>query len=808
MTTQFNWNLFPSTRLEEASLVTPVGCIYTPFESDVTSVQEAPLKCSNCGNVLNCHIKLDRTNGMWWCPLCEKKNFGKIDEQLFVYKSNTVLYDAPGAGPAVKDAQVIVLDTYHNLDHLHFDQLVRTINHKISEAPESKFVLITFNDAVEVHQPKGPSVGFGSHPKELATLSALFNPQRLKSLNDQLPEFEQLLFTADSLKEYLGSITPKLSTMSVPARAAGYALFITSIVLASLGRGQFFNVTVFLEGPGTQFPGKITDVGKPPRSHSDIELLRAPYFLESHRFYSILALVAGGHLLQNAYGIGSSLLKKPTEVHSILESSSTWSVNLYTGSVQQSGAHEMRPLIRGLCGNIYMYELFTSPRFVQQLSFHPPKYVNAELTVTTLDNLKVGRFVFGGMPMPLSYNQTERTFQMHSDKISDKLTKFDASIGKKTFTNRWRFPLLQREDALGIFFNVETVASALSLSMRSSDQVSIQYTLRYFDIASNKTKLLVTTIVKPNTVLVMRRKQFTDGTTRFAPTSQLEIGKQLALIESFDQHTWSVLLGRLLVNKIDQTLGFDHFDSVVLLADEALVELLHNFGGTATNEKFSDSNPYSLLNHRFHINPRFSRVVLIFYSLRKNPQLFRIFNLSPDETSYYHQWFLRLLVEELVKAIEPHLYKFDGEWKEVGLDASSLKLPNGTWLVLDNQFSVVMYKVVNDPSQRETLHHSNNDARIFNRELPQCLVDYLDARSSRLVSKFILTQTDHSQLRFLHSNLIPDDDPNQGVEEATSMFFGLMNSKPKKTYESLLTDDASLQQYYSGIVTRVKEFSP
>ena len=27
---RFNWNVFPSTRLQESQIVTPVGCLYTP----------------------------------------------------------------------------------------------------------------------------------------------------------------------------------------------------------------------------------------------------------------------------------------------------------------------------------------------------------------------------------------------------------------------------------------------------------------------------------------------------------------------------------------------------------------------------------------------------------------------------------------------------------------------------------------------------------------------------------------------------------------------------------------------------------
>lgn len=803
MSATFNWNVFPSTRLDEAKLVTPLGCLFTPFpENPPKPCHGVPLKCQ-CLAITGPHTKLDRKNGMWWCGFCQKKTFGAIDELLAAYTADSVVYDCVDIGTQpVDQIQVLVIDTWQHRDHQHWNDLKEALTHA---AGDDKYLLITFSDTVHVHRPQGEMVGFDQ--AEL-TLAGLFNDQGLARVHQRLnlprsnSDLLAYLFLAADLTDRLDALSAKMCTTFLPSRCVGYALYIAAVMIAA---GVYTaQVHAFVAGPGTQFPGLITEANTRPRLHHDIEQLQAPHYLPAYKYYLILALAAAGHTLQDAFVIGDSLLKKPTSINPL---GPQWSLQLYTGLVEQVGVHEMRPLVSGLGGLVYAFELFALSRFRAQLSLRPAHYTNAELTVVTLTDLKVGRMVFGGVPLPLLYSRAQATADTHPEKISDTVTRYDALVGKKLYTNRWQFPRLTGDDTLAVFFEMNTVRLLDRLAVLGTEQVHIQFQLKYWDHNSRCWRLQVTTVNKPTTLLVLakNKRKYTDGLTRIVTKDNMML-KDLALLQSFDQTAWVVLLARLLVNKIDYTLGFEPLDLVAAIADDALVELFHHFGAISELGVVGQL-VYHDLNRRYHINPRFARLPSIIYNLRKNPQLFRIFNSSPDETAVYHHWFLRFLEQELVMAIEPKL-EVVGRGP-VPLDPQCLDMPLGTWMVLDNQFTVIIYKVVKTADDDEHLHPSNNEDRIFARDLPPPVVEYLD-KPRRFIPKYVLTQTDHSQQRFLHLRLNPANRDIE-VERVEKLFLGLFSRKvvkPVASYDLLMTDDISLDQFYDGVTAKVKKFSP
>lgn len=56
---RFNWNVWPSTRVDAAKIVMPVGCLFTPLKESSTRplppVQYEPVLCSrqHCRSILN-----------------------------------------------------------------------------------------------------------------------------------------------------------------------------------------------------------------------------------------------------------------------------------------------------------------------------------------------------------------------------------------------------------------------------------------------------------------------------------------------------------------------------------------------------------------------------------------------------------------------------------------------------------------------------------------------------------------------------------------------------------------------------------
>ncbi|GEQ71013.1 hypothetical protein JCM33374_g4694 [Metschnikowia sp. JCM 33374] len=90
----FNWDVFPSTELEERHMVTPLGCMVTPFEHPTTPTSlSSPIACSSCGSYINSYVRIDRANRMWWCNMCSKISF--VPDDFYLHEKNFPDSDTP-----------------------------------------------------------------------------------------------------------------------------------------------------------------------------------------------------------------------------------------------------------------------------------------------------------------------------------------------------------------------------------------------------------------------------------------------------------------------------------------------------------------------------------------------------------------------------------------------------------------------------------------------------------------------------------------------------------------------------------------
>jgi len=76
--TRMSWNVWPSTRLEAAKMVVPLGCLYTPLKAvdGLSLVEYEPVVCRSrdCGAVLNPYCFVDFHSKTWGCPFCLQRN--------------------------------------------------------------------------------------------------------------------------------------------------------------------------------------------------------------------------------------------------------------------------------------------------------------------------------------------------------------------------------------------------------------------------------------------------------------------------------------------------------------------------------------------------------------------------------------------------------------------------------------------------------------------------------------------------------------------------------------------------------------
>ncbi|KAK6204635.1 ScSEC23 cytoplasmic GTPase-activating protein-like protein [Scheffersomyces amazonensis] len=864
---QFNWNLFPSTRLEASQLSTPLGCLYQPLRSTSTCITGPPVVCSTCKNFISPFSRIDQTINMWWCSMCGKKSFlpdhfvapsegQQCPSQLKINSSN-IAYELPEdidnkVSAGLPFTYVFVIDVYKHIDELEedgFTSLIDSIIQSIERIPNGSLIgLVTFEESVHVHQ-WGSSETF-SFDKEFLSKSISkkskkpdYNAIWTSSVSDAV--IEKIGLSKNSLSfdhkssplvkhnilqelnessksriiSQVKGLKPKICNSYKPSRSSGLAHYITTILLSSYSFKDFIGKVIFAtSGPGTNFPGIIVNPEQKEiiRSHADIEKLNAPNFLSSSKFYQTLGYIASGQTLERSWSIASSASVKTTD-YDINPSSPKWSVDIFTGSLDQTGIYEMRAVSTHTMGKIYLSDSFKSNQFkksfISAIDITKSSYRNI-LTISTSQNLKISRFITtGGYALPSSYTKRgEKYFASYHEKISDTLTKFDSAIQKKNFTNRWQFNTLLKDDTIALFLEMNTARSSKDITTNDTKEVFIQFQLKYWDFTKGKWILKVTTVQRPTTVSIILQKS--------------DILREREILLSFNQRCWTILLARLLIQKIDTTLGFGEFDNLIELMDEVLIKLLYHFGGLSlkVNSSSADrSNPYLILQQIYEINENFKDLPSYIYNLRRNPQLIRIFNSSPDETAYYHSWFLRMNGDISINAIQPKLYKLinDSE-EEIPLNSNCLSLPPRTFLLMNTVFQIIIYYIRDAEASKLDLHHSQNDHLVETRDnsiLPALtFIESHMTKYNSFIPKYIVTQTNHSQSRFLIARLNPieKDEPkfsqanvdNKINEGGIFRFFKKKDKKNNSTisYDLLMTDDMSLKQYYDILVRAIKVY--
>lgn len=768
----FNWNVFPSTRLEKAQMLAPLGCLY-PLAVGGTPVEGLPTKCS-CGAYINNQIKIDRHNQLWVCPICGQRN-------LLPYEIGDVASDARAdiASPVVeyavpddiaqtagdrRRAVLFVVDTYqHHDDEGEFALLVETLQLAIDSLDDGVFVMVmSYDEDVRVHRP-GSTIAF--RPKDIAddtVAQRLGIVQKIAIEASELPLvinnylIELAPLSRPNVTTLLASLTKKTTATYRPPRATGPALQLAAKLLSSASyRGLVGDIIAFVSGPGTIAPGNVSD-GKSIRTHSDIVNLQARHFIDAVAFYRKL---------------GASAAAATAPAHH-----PRFSFHVFSGSVDQVGLAEMRPMVEASCGLLSLHDRFSGSHFRRALAalVSEKSTRHATLTVLTSRGLKVHSIIGLGTPLASLYLDSEKLWLQHDEKINDSFSEYDAPAVR---TNR-RFFCQVKGELVAVYFDVDTKLALSQLKLNDIQEVFIQFNLRYYN---NGWKERTTTIRKPTTLasLVAHMSRMTDGLVRLL-TSKTKIIKERDLLASFDASTWATLLARILLDKMDSQHGYDGALEVAKHIDTAFMGLLRHFGGLNTLALLT---PYDRPEYR--INESFRSLPPLLYHLRRNPQLVDVFNSLPDETAYHHLWFLRADGPTSVSMMRPDLYEWHDGFVKTSLDA----MGPAPFVVLDLVFHVVVYYT--QPTLQ--LHPSENDD----------IVETLDAfgflqqlsRHRRPVPRYVVTQKGHSQARFLLARLSTSAQPKKKPTGLAGFFARLSVS-----YESTMAQVGCLDDYYTALI--------
>lgn len=836
-------------------MLTPLGCMYTPYGVLALVTSGEVIKCSLCSNIINLFIKVDRQNRMWWCPLCSKMSFLPEDFKLHEKDAgpdaipaeirptlhNTVDYILPRDISTTRQQYVVayVIDTYQHtetLEQKEFDCLKNAIADSMAHLPQDTLVLlVTFSDTVEIHAPtKNSTVAFlpellflekydfSKLFKDKSLVDGIYSKLEMGRTLAQASELSNIVNSGiivpniSHVQDYVRGLKPKLTHSFKPPRATGLAVFLTTLLLSNSFSGLIGKVNLFCSGPATSNPGRIVEESSTMRSHHDVANFNAPHFISATKFYQTLSYVSCGYLIDNAY---TSVYTSSGKIvnYAVLDSAPKFSFDVYTGSLDQVGVYEMKSLASGGSGNIVLTDGFQSPRFLSNLNSNTSRILSqkhsSKFTVTTSTGIKVMKAVCAGTELQSSY-QSEKHSAMHHEKISDTITRFDLSLKKRNFTNQWYLGSLNSSDTIAVYFEMDTVSSSSLLDEDcGAKEVYVQFQSRFYDLESENTILRVTTIKRPTTlsILAENKVKLSNNTYKLVNTKSV-ILKEKALLESFDYKAWMVLFTRLLISKIDTTIGYESFEEVVNDVDSALIRLTRYFGGLQ-HDTISSQNPYDNLKLIYSISESFKELPALSYSLRRNPQLIRIFNSSPDETAYYHHMFNKCGTDTSCVMIHPNFYKVesDGLLEKLSLDITSLdsQVGDASYFVLDSVFNIIIFYQYTDPQLKLWLHNSNNDDFIYGEAADSKLSSVLETVRTKLtmgrtvIPNIVLTQSGHSQARFLLARLYPVfDKVDEDFPKETSWW----NIFAKQNTKETLTDDASVHKYYEELLDNVQKY--
>ncbi|GME82438.1 unnamed protein product [Ambrosiozyma monospora] len=373
---------------------------------------------------------------------------------------------------------------------------------------------------------------------------------------------------------------------------------------------------------------------------------------------------------------------------------------------------------------------------------YPFNYTAGELEVFTSPRLKVAGLV--GHAASLK-------------KEGENVADIEVGHG---FTNKWRMCSLSPRHTYGIFFDMQTVASADHRDS-SVNEVHIQFQTTY---------------------------RHTNGTVRIRVTTLSRLTSNATdLPNAFDQEAAAVLYARLIVHKLEH--GGEYSD-LLRWIDKSLVKLCTVFGD------YSKNDPNS-----FRLSSKFSLLPQFVYHLRRS-QFLQVFNCSPDESAFYHHTLLRTDVRDSLVMIQPTLVRFmaDGTDPEpVLLDSASLKAD--AVLLLDAFFFTVIYFGHVAADWRDQNYPRDEYPGVYE------MIEKSQEEAANLIAdrfplpRYVTCDEGKSQARFLYSKLNPSENDTNGLSTGGAMGGYVAAAGDANTV--VHTEDVSLRTFFQHLAKLV-----
>lgn len=783
---RLSWNCAPKSRIQHQRNVIPLASMYTPLNSRTEVLQGESLEattCRQCAAFVNPYVTItEQQPDVYYCQFCGFANriAAPVSDVVGLRPEATTVEYRTGRTSSLPPIFMYVVDTCFQGEDVEdaFGSLRELLQTSLSLLPENSLVgLISFGKHVLLHEFSSHGVprihcfnGDKRHSveeiqKALGILAAGLRSNsktadaaalRLGSVGVRflqpvsVVEYE----FSTALENLVTNLFPFKASLERPARAVGAAVNVASTLLKSiLGDSTSVggHLMCFIGGPCTFGPGKVvgSQLKEPFRSHHDIE--RAAQ--------SQLPSVPQLNATTKVNLTLSKDAKKFYEDISTVLIALGISCDFFVGSYDQLGFYEVDDVCSRTGGVVIMCDSFNTSIFKLSFAKFFKQYeegpdvgylemgFNSTLECRVTSDLRIEGLIGNATSLPPRKNVP------HIEKSIAKTVVGEGG------TNTWKLCSTNTQLSYAIYFD--------KMDSVNLGHSYIQY-LYHYQHPSGELRLRVTTVqvaVVPD-----------------ADMQSLEAG--------FDQEAAVVLIARDCVNKLRRVSGTTHFEQgdVVKQLDQLLVDFC------ARVAVYTKGAPKS-----FRLSSTYSFLPQFLYHLRRS-NLIRVFNNSPDETSYLRHIFMQQDVNNSLIIIQPTLlsydvetYTEDSEPEPVLLD--SMSLGPDKILLLDSFFQVLIYHGSRVAQWRKAGYQDMEGYEHFKLFLEAPKREAMDILVDRFpLPRFIDCDDGGSQARFLMAKLNPS---TTYATNPNHLYGGQLD---------VLTDDLSLQLYMDHtqnlIVTR------
>lgn len=771
------WNNVPKSKLQNQRNIVPLSTLYTPLNNkskisclDATCIS----RCRQCKAFLNPYVTVNQqTSDIWYCQFCSFGNRMSLSETgtypLPIQPELSTVEYTTGRQSKLPPIFWYVVDTCFEGEDIEdaFQSLCELLTLSISLLPSNSLVgFVSFGKHVQLHDLLDPHKSFSFNGTKDYSLDQIqkilgLNASGLgtsSTLSSLAHRFLQLVEIAEYqlcniLENLTNNVFPHNSAKERAERSTGCAINVTSLIIeAILGKGNSSggHIMCFVGGATTHGPGRIVGLPlkEPIRSHHDIEKSIATNL---------------PNILNGVTKVDSLLFKTAkTFYEKIAKVLVTLGIScdLFMGSYDQVGLFEMDEVSAKTGGVVVMCDSFSTSMFKQSFirffrriddeeSSDLDMAFNATLECRTTNDLQIQGLVGHASALPL-----------RKDKFVEA-SVLPQKLGEGG-TNAWKLCSVNPQSTYAIYFD--------KLDSTQIGYAFIQFTFHY-QHPSGELRLRVTTIPLP--------------VIADSDAQNLEL--------SFDQEAAVVAIARSAIVKLSTNVlsgertTYNQAD-VVKHLDKLLIDFCTRFGvyQKGAINSFRLSSSYAML-------PQFM------YHLRRS-QFIRLFNNSPDETSYVRHLFMHEDANNGLIMIQPSLLSYDvdtfGSQDENGdliddpepvlLDSVSLG-PNKI-LLLDTFFHILIYHGETISQWRKANYHNTEGYEHFKEFLEAPKREAMEILMDRFpLPRFIDCDEGGSQARFLMAKL----NPSTSYSTNPSQSYGMSTE--------VLTDDTSLQMFMDQI---------